>query len=211
MPHCLLTPLRSSWHCGLLEGGGRSRAPTAPGPVSGGLGGPVLCVCLTWGRNQLRVPTQLPGSLQVLQTEGSPLGCSSHPPSRAPPVGGGHSLHGPLGNDYICISDVIHWLLSPTMYFSGVLGLQCGSCSPADILLNLRSIQPQATLGHTHRPSPTEGSAPPCNRIGFCVSLVASHSGSVFRCWAVWLRKPVKGQASRSPVSAAGHFCAWLQ
>ena len=73
MPGCLPTPLRSSWNCGLLEGGGRSRALTAPGPVSGGLGGPVLCVSLIWGRNQLRVPTKLPRSLQVLQPEGTPF------------------------------------------------------------------------------------------------------------------------------------------
>lgn len=83
MPGCLLTPLRSSWNCRLLEVGGRSRAPTAPGSVSGGLGDPVLCVSLIWGRNQLRVPTQLPGSLQVLQSEDAPLGAAAtHPPER---------------------------------------------------------------------------------------------------------------------------------
>lgn len=110
MPGCLPTPLRSSRNCRLLEGGGRSRTTTAPGPVSGGLGGPVLCVSLIWGRNQLRVPTKLPGSLQVLQPEGTFLWSCSHPLSRVPPAGGGRSLHGPLGNGYICICDVISWL-----------------------------------------------------------------------------------------------------
>lgn len=213
MAGSLPTPLRSSWNHGLLEGGGRSRAPTAPGPVSGGLGGPVLCVSLIWGRNQLRVPTQLPRSLQVLLPEGTPLWCNSHPLSRAPLASGGHSLHGPLGNGSICIYDVISWLLSPTMYFSGVLDFQCGFCSPADILLNLRSTQPHSKppwgthtdhLLHRAQHLLATGS-------GSVFPQWPATSGSIFRCWAGWLRKPVKGRASRSPVSAAGRFRAWLQ